>query len=103
MTAKPPDARPVTAGKPTTGRIVRLAPGLSYGHIRASTHRDVFFHRSDTGDEFNRLNVGDAVTFELVEDRLSGPRGIRVRKKKAQARKAARTEARRRVRKTPKP
>jgi len=40
----------------------------------------VFFHRSDVRERaaFNDLSVGDAVTFELFEDDVSGPRALRV-------------------------
>jgi cold shock CspA family protein len=68
-------------GQPLTGRILRLAQGQSQGFIRAEGHREIFFHRADTDGTFNELDVGDEVTFELLEDRVSGARAIRVRKK----------------------
>jgi len=41
----------------------------------------VFFHRSDvTQGTFNDLAVGDTLGFEVIEDRLSGARAIRVKK-----------------------
>ena len=40
----------------------------------------MFFHRSDTTfGTFNKLTVGDKVAFELIEDRVSGPRATAVR------------------------
>jgi cold shock CspA family protein len=54
---------------------------MGQGYIRLDGNRLVFFHRSDTEDHvFNTLLVDDDVTFELIEDRLSGARAIRVRK-----------------------
>jgi cold shock CspA family protein len=66
-------------GRKTTGRIVRMLYGQSYGLIRMSDRRDVFFHRKDArASLFNNLSVGDHVAFELIEDPLTGPRGVRV-------------------------
>jgi cold shock CspA family protein len=40
----------------------------------------VFCHRSDTTfGTFNKLAVGDKVAFDLIEDRVSGPRATGVR------------------------
>jgi cold shock CspA family protein len=68
------------ASTPSTGRIVRLLVGQSYGFIRVRNGRTIFFHRSDLHDAatFNTLRVGDLVAFELVDDQLSGARAIRV-------------------------
>ena len=75
------DPVPAT-GRPATGRIVRIVTGQNHGFIRDVRGREVFFHRSDlTEGTFNRLVEGDEVTFEVIEDRLSGPRAIHVRKK----------------------
>ena len=62
------------------GRITKLLTGQSFGFIRLSDKRAVFFHRSDVqeGTRFNDLNVGDAVTFELLEDAISGARAVHV-------------------------
>src|SRR5262249_17383210 len=67
-------------GKPAAGRIVTLFIGQGHGFIRLANDREVFFHRSDVreGTSFNAFAVGDAVTFELFEDDVSGPRGLRV-------------------------
>ena len=64
------------------GRIVRLYTGQCHGTIRMADGREVWFHRSDMGERaaFNKLVVGDSVTFDLIEDRISGPRGLRVRR-----------------------
>jgi cold shock CspA family protein len=68
------------SGLPTKGRIVKIHAGQSHGFIRSADNREVFFHRADTAwGTFNNLAIGDAVAFELIEDRVSGPRATRVR------------------------
>jgi cold shock CspA family protein len=60
---------------------VRIHAGQSHGFILDAESREVFFHRTDTTwGTFNTLLVGDTVAFELIEDRVSGPRATRVRK-----------------------
>lgn len=73
---RPQDQRGVV----TRGRIVRLLVGQSHGFISVTGEREIFFHRSDVldGTSFNDLTVGCAVTFELVEDKISGARALRV-------------------------
>ena len=76
---KPNQPQPPT-GKPTRGRVIRIHAGQSHGFIRDTESREVFFHRSDTTfGTFNKLSVGDTVKFELIEDRVSGPRATAVR------------------------
>ncbi|PWT81191.1 MAG: hypothetical protein C5B57_11000 [Blastocatellia bacterium] len=67
-------------GKPSIGRIARLLVGQSYGFIRLPDDREIFFHRGDVqeGTTFNDLDIGDHVTFELLEDAVSGARALRV-------------------------
>jgi cold shock CspA family protein len=77
---KPNQPLPPT-GRPTHGQIVRINAGQSHGFILDAESREVFFHRTDTAwGTFNTLLVGDTVAFELIEDRVSGPRATRVRK-----------------------
>ena len=82
MPSRPP--RPTQPNEPVgvaaTGRITRLFVGQLYGFIRVRNGREVFFHRSDLKDvsTFNTLQVGDVVTFELIDDRVSGARAVRV-------------------------
>lgn len=66
-----------------TGRIVRILVGHGHGFIRLSNDRDVFFHRADMqeGSELRDLHVGDRVAFDLLDDPVSGPRGLRVRRR----------------------
>jgi cold shock CspA family protein len=62
---------------------VRIHAGQSHGFILDADSREVFFHRSDTSwGTFNTLLVGDTVAFELIEDRVSGPRATAVRRGK---------------------
>ena len=71
-------------GKPATGRIARLLTGQAHGFIRLGDDREIYFHRSDLaeGTSFNGLDIGQAVTFELLEDAVSGARAVRVKPQK---------------------
>ena len=83
-TRKAAVSRPAESrGTPSSGRIVTLLVGQGHGFIRANG-RDVFFHRSDVreGTSFNDLTVGDPVSFELLDDHVSGPRGLRVERRR---------------------
>lgn len=72
--------RPIRRGSPATGRIKRLVRGNKWGIIRADDGRDVFLHKADVMNvAYNDLDEGAAVDFELIEDRLSGPRAQNVR------------------------
>src|SRR5262245_48654711 len=75
-TSQPPERRGVS----TTGRIAKLLVGQGHGFIRLTDHREIFFHRSDVreGTSFNDFAVNDVVTFELLEDAVSGARALRV-------------------------
>ena len=74
--AGPPERR----GAQSAGRIVRLFVGQCHGFIRVANDREIYFHRSDVqhGTSFNDFIVGDAVTFELLDDVVSGARALRV-------------------------
>jgi cold shock CspA family protein len=79
--AKSPASRPAERrGVSTTGRIAKLLVGQGHGFIRLADDREVFFHRSDVceGMSFNDFAVNDPVTFELLEDAVSGARALRV-------------------------
>lgn len=67
-------------GKPATGRVVRILTGQGHGYIRLRDDREVYFHRGDLlqGTTFNDLQIGDTVTFEVLEDSVSGARALRV-------------------------
>ena len=78
---KPAASRlPERRGVSTTGRIAKLLVGQGHGFIRLTDDREVFFHRSDVreGASFNDFIVNDPVTFELLEDAVSGARALRV-------------------------
>jgi cold shock CspA family protein len=62
--------------------VLKLFVGQGYGFIRTAFHDEVYFHRSDVqaGSSINDLGVGDTVAFELLIDRVSGPRALRVRR-----------------------
>ena len=67
-------------GSPATGRIKRLLRGDNSGLIRTDDGRDVFLHKGEVRDvAYNDLEEGAVVDFELIEDRLSGPRAQNVR------------------------
>lgn len=72
-------------GTPNSGRIVTLMLGQGHGFIRLTSDRKVFFHRSDLceGTSFHDLAVGNRVTFELLEDAISGPRALRVERRRS--------------------
>ncbi len=76
--AKGPPRPP--AGARTSGTIARIAVGQGYGFVRLRDRREVFFHRADLDEStpFNSLQIGDAVTFELIVDDISGPRAVSV-------------------------
>jgi cold shock CspA family protein len=59
---------------------MRLMVGQGHGFIRGPRGLEVFFHRADLaeGTPFNTLAVGDAVSFDLIDDAVSGARAIRV-------------------------
>ncbi|MGE5243418.1 MAG: cold shock domain-containing protein [Betaproteobacteria bacterium] len=75
-------SRPVARQDAAAGRIVKILLGQGHGFIRLADGRQVFFHRADLeeGTTFNGLRVGDSVRFELLEDRVSGARALRVRR-----------------------
>jgi cold shock CspA family protein len=82
---KPAILRPAERrGTPSSGRIITLFIGQGHGFIRLANGREVFFHRSDVreGMSFNDFAVGDAVKFELLEDDVSGPRALRVERRR---------------------
>jgi len=63
---------------------VTLVLGQGHGFIRIADRRNVFFHRSDLreGTRFGDLAIGEQLTFELLEDPISGPRALRVSRRR---------------------
>jgi cold shock CspA family protein len=94
---------PIPAPKPgraAKGRIVELFRGRSCGFIRARDGQTVFFHARDLERvKSNDITLSLAVVFELIEDAVSGPRAVRVRK--ATAAKGAAGGARRATKPAP--
>jgi len=78
--ARPPARR----GIASAGCIVDLRTGQGHGFIRLAGGREIYFHRSDLeeGASFNDFAVGQTVTFELLEDRVSGARALRVKRRR---------------------
>jgi hypothetical protein len=66
---------------------VILWTGQGHGVIRTSQYREVFFHRGDVdeGTRFNDLRIGDTVAFDLLDDKVSGARALRLRQHKQQS------------------
>jgi cold shock CspA family protein len=76
--SKPAERR----GVPDTGRIVKLSVGQGHGYIRLANNREIYFHRADVqeGTSINELGVGDTVTFERLDDPVSGDRALCVKR-----------------------
>jgi cold shock CspA family protein len=70
-------------GVVSTGRIVKLLMGQGHGFIRLADSREIYFHRSDLDERtaFNDFDIGHAVTFELLDDAVSGARALRVKRR----------------------
>jgi cold shock CspA family protein len=69
------------------GRIAKLLVGRGCGFIRLSDGREIYFHRADVreGSSISDFAVGDQVTFELLEDAISGARAREVRRGRRQS------------------
>jgi cold shock CspA family protein len=78
-----PPRPPERHGVASAGRIVDVRTGQGHGFIRVDSGREIYFHRSDCEDctSFNDFAVGQRVTFELLEDRVSGDRALRVKRR----------------------
>jgi cold shock CspA family protein len=76
---RPPERR----GLPDNGHIVKLYIGQGYGFIRPADEREIYFHRGDLeeGTSINDCHIGDLVSFERVDDLVSGPRARCVRRR----------------------
>lgn len=63
----------------SNGTIKKVASDRGFGFIAADDGKEYFFHRSscDTSIDFDRLNGGEAVTFQ-VEASPKGPRAGQV-------------------------
>jgi CspA family cold shock protein len=61
-----------------TGTIKKLVSDRGFGFITAEDGKDFFFHRSGTDVDFDSLQGGERVQFE-VETSPKGPRAKAVR------------------------
>jgi cold shock CspA family protein len=79
-----PPRPPERQGVASAGRIVGLRTGQGHGFIRLAGGREIYFHRSDLEEwtSFNDFAVGQSVTFELLEDCVSGARALRVKRRR---------------------
>jgi len=59
------------------GTIKKIVSDRGFGFIAAEDGTEYFFHRSGTEADFDRLQGGENVTFE-VESSPKGPRASRV-------------------------
>jgi cold shock protein len=60
-----------------SGTIKKLVSDRGFGFIAAEDGQEYFFHRSGTETDFDRLQGGERVTFQ-VEPSPKGPRAARV-------------------------
>ena len=60
-----------------SGTIKKLVSDRGFGFIAAEDGMEYFFHRSGTDTDFDRLQGGERVTFE-IEASPKGPRAGRV-------------------------
>ncbi|HKW07774.1 MAG TPA: cold shock domain-containing protein [Candidatus Dormibacteraeota bacterium] len=61
-----------------SGTIKKLVLDRGFGFIAAEDGKEYFFHRSGTEGDFDRLQGGEKVSFE-IESSPKGPRANRVR------------------------
>lgn len=67
-------------GHATRGRITELSRARLCGTIRTDKGRNVFFHARDLeGASYRDMKLKGAVSFELIDDPISGPRAAKVR------------------------
>ncbi|MFN2568731.1 MAG: cold-shock protein [Candidatus Dormibacteria bacterium] len=63
-----------------SGRIKKIVPDRGFGFVRGDDGNEVFFHRTEvTTTDFDALEEGEAVTFEVV-DSPKGPRARNLQK-----------------------
>ncbi len=71
------------------GTIRRLMD-RGYGFIKTEQEEDLFFHRNDLeGVEFNSLNEGQEVEFDMGQGRDGRPQAVKVRLAETQAKEEA--------------
>src|SRR5881394_1450372 len=73
-----PSVREIRRWKMPTGTIKKLVADRGFGFIAAEDGKEFFFHRSGTEGNFDSLQGGEKVTFE-IEPSPKGPRARAVR------------------------
>ena len=59
---------------------IRQVLDRGYGFIKAEDGKDLFFHASETeGVQFSTLRAGQAVEFEIGQDKKGRPQAVKVR------------------------
>ena len=61
------------------GRIKKIIYDRGFGFVRADDGNEVFFHRTELNVDFDALEEGQQVTFDVV----NSPKGPRARNLKA--------------------
>jgi CspA family cold shock protein len=59
------------------GRVKKLVSDRGFGFISDKDGRDLFFHRSQSED-FDSIQEGDAVRYDVAPDGKKGPRAVNV-------------------------
>ena len=70
-----------------TGTIKKLVSDRGFGFIKAEDGQEYFFHRSGTEGDFDGLQGGEKVSFE-IESSPKGPRAKSVRRVTSESAKA---------------
>ena len=68
------------------GTIRRLITDRGFGFIKIEQGEDIFFHRSELqGVDFDSLQVGQEMEFEVGRGRSGSPQAVKVRLAQAKA------------------
>ena len=68
---------------------IRQVMDRGFGFIKAEDGKDIFFHRNQLeGVEFSNLKTGQAVEFEMEQDKQGRPQAVKVRLTETQAPKS---------------
>ncbi len=65
---------------------IRQIIDRGFGFIKTDDGKDLFFHRNEVeGVEFSNLRIGQAVEFEMGQDKKGRPQAVKVKLAEAQA------------------
>jgi cold shock CspA family protein len=71
---------PQPRGRAAQGRVKQLSHGRLCGDIETTDGQRIFFHGRDLEQaRYNDLKIGDAVSFEVIDDHISGARATAIR------------------------